>query len=624
MLEKINNPEDVSKLSVPELKTLAVDVRKYIIEVTAKNGGHVAPSLGATDIAIAILKLFDPLKDRIVWDVGHQSYAYKILTERKAKFKTLRQFGGISGFNNIFESKYDAFGVGHSSTSISASLGISVAKDLLNKKGFAVAIIGDGALTGGISFEALNHAGHLQKDMIVILNDNNMSISKNVGALQKYLAGILTSRPYNAIKNKIWNLLHQFPPRLKKKLIAVSQKMEENVINTFVPNIIFEDLDFKYVGPIDGHDMGNLVNILTKVKKNMTGPVLIHTVTQKGKGYEFAEDDASKFHGLGPYNIKTGKKVKSKATSYSQYFGSKLCKLAQKDKKIIAITAAMKDGTGLTKFADKYPNRFFDVGIAEQHAVTFAGGLAVQGMKPFVAIYSTFLQRALDQVIHDIALQKLPVVFGIDRAGLVGDDGATHHGAFDLSYLNFIPNMIVLAPSSAQELDKMMDYALEYKKGPVAIRYPRGKIHNADRNAVSIKTGKANIINKGKKIAFIGIGAAYNTALKVCEKIKTKSEIQPYLVDARFLKPIDKELLAEVGKKCDIIFTFEENSKIGGFGSSVQDYFSTAKHKIYKFGIKDEFITHGEVEKLKELTTLTVETIYPQIHDILEENEILS
>ncbi|HHE38193.1 MAG TPA: 1-deoxy-D-xylulose-5-phosphate synthase, partial [Candidatus Cloacimonetes bacterium] len=538
MLEKIRSPKDIKKLTVSELEELAKDVRKRIIEVTSKNGGHVAPSLGATDIAITLLKIFDPLKDKIIWDVGHQSYAYKILTERNARFDTLRQLDGISGFNNIFESKYDAFGVGHSSTSISAALGITVGKEINNKNGRAIAIIGDGALTGGMSFEAMNHAGHLHKNMIVILNDNNMSISKNVGALQAYLTNILVSRSYNVLKNAIWDFIQHFPHRLRRRLIQSAQKFEENIINTLVPNIIFEDLGFKYVGPIDGHNIPRLIRIFNKVKKNITGPVLVHVVTQKGKGYEFAEDDAAKFHGLGPYEVKTGESVGKSKSSYSKAFGDNLCEIAKKNKKVVAITPAMTDGTGLTDFAKKFPDRFFDVGIAEQHAVTFAGGLAIQGIKPFVAIYSTFLQRALDQVIHDIALQKLPVVFCLDRAGLVGEDGATHHGAFDLSYLNFIPNLIVMAPSCAEEFSEMMKLAATYKNGPIAIRYPRGSVTFRKEKIKPVQIGKYEVLQEGNTIAIFGIGKAFEDVEKISEMMKKDfPKLKPYLINTRFLKP---------------------------------------------------------------------------------------
>ncbi|MBN1948797.1 MAG: 1-deoxy-D-xylulose-5-phosphate synthase [Candidatus Cloacimonetes bacterium] len=618
ILDQINNPKDIKKLTIKELEKLAVEVRKRILQVTARTGGHVAPSLGATDLTIALLKVFNPLCDRIVWDVGHQAYAYKILTERNNSFDTLRQLNGISGFNNIFESKYDAFGVGHSSTSISAALGIAVAKDLQNSKGNTIAIIGDGALTAGIAFEGLNNAGHLQKNLIVVLNDNNMSISPNVGALQAYLANILVSRSYNALKAKIWELFQHFPKRIRRRLIAVAQKFEENLINFFVPNVIFEDLGFKYVGPIDGHDIGRLVKIFYQVKRNMVGPVLVHVVTTKGKGYEFAEDDAPRFHGLGPFEVATGKCVAGKGMSYSTHLGNILCDVAARNKRIVAITAAMADGTGLVGFSQKFPERFFDVGICEQHAVTFAGGLAVQGLKPFVVIYSTFLQRAYDQIIHDIALQKLPVVFCLDRAGLVGEDGATHHGAFDLSYLNLIPNLVIMAPADANELTAMVKFAARYKQGPVAIRYPRGNALFCTRKLSPLELGKFDVVHPDGKILMMGIGHAFNDAVIVREKLQQKFPRRSIaLVNGRFMKPLDTDYLESIKGQIDYIFTLEENSLIGGFGNQIKDFFSTSRTRVYSFGLPDKFITHGKVEELKTIINLDPESICRQIEKIL-------
>ncbi len=619
MLEKIKNPDDIKKMSLNELKTLAKEIRKRIIKVTAINGGHVAPSLGATELSIAILYVFEPPEDKIVWDVGHQSYAYKILTGRNDRFDTLRQFGGISGFNNIFESKYDAFGVGHSSTSISAALGMLVAKDLKNEKGSSVAIIGDGALTGGMSFEALNHAGHLQKNLIVILNDNNMSISKNVGALQKYLAKVLVSRSYNKVKKTVWDILHKIPEsRNQRRLVSFFRKMESNFINIFVPTIFFEDLGFKYVGPIDGHNLEDLIPILKRAKENMDGPVLIHIVTQKGKGYQFAEGDASRFHGLGPYEIKTGEsKKKSEEKSYSQVFGDKLTELAKKHKNIVAITAAMKDGTGLTGFAKKFPKRFFDTGIAEQHSVTFAGGLATTGIKPFVAIYSTFMQRALDQVIHDIALQKLPVVFCMDRAGLVGEDGATHHGAFDLSFMNFIPNMVSMAASSDKELEAMLEFAYNYNDGPVSIRYARGKAYRQRRDFQPIELGKSEVLQEGEKYALIFIGNLYEMAWEIKEKIENFLSLKIYFVNARFLKPLDTRLLSDLKNNVNTVITLEENVLNGGFGSSVAMFFAQDDIKVLSFGLPNEFVTHGKTSVLKEHIGFTAKDIFNKIKKIL-------
>ena len=619
MLEKIKTPKDVKKLSIAQLQELAEDVRKRIIQVTAKTGGHVAPSLGATDIAVALLKMFDPLEDRIVWDVGHQSYAYKILTERNEQFDTLRQFNGLSGFNNIFESKYDAFGAGHASTSISAALGIAVAKEMKGKKGRTIAVIGDGALTGGMAFEALNHAGHLQKDMIVILNDNNFSISKNVGALQTHLTDMLVSRHYNATKNLIYDFVQRLPSRIRRRVILSARTLEENMINTLAPNIIFEDLGFKYLGPVDGHDIPRMIRIFHKIKINLTGPIFVHIVTQKGKGYEYAEDDAARFHGLGPYEIETGKCKNKKAETYSQVFGNTLCKIAEKNKNVVAITAAMTDGTGLADYAEKFPEQFFDVGIAEQHAVTFAGGLAVQEIKPFVAIYSTFLQRALDQIIHDIALQKLPVVFCLDRAGLVGDDGATHHGVFDLSYLNLVPDLLILIPANADELSTMLEFAADYKEGPIVIRYPRGNATYPESKIEPIEIGKSIIVHEGKDIAIIGVGKAMEDAEIVYNELKNKlPDINPYLINPRFLKPLDTNLLTDIETRVHTIITIEDNALIGGFGSMVKSHFSNSNVKVHSFGIPDEFIEHGTIDQLKNMMGISAKKIIKEIISILK------
>ncbi len=615
MLERIKGPEDVRKLSLAELKILAQEVRERILEVTAKNGGHLAPSLGAVEIAVALLRVFNPRRDRVVWDVGHQSYAWKILTGRNDRFDTLRQFGGISGFNNIFESEYDAFGVGHSSTSISAALGINVADEMMGRKGRTIAVIGDGALTGGMSFEAINHCGHLQKNLIVILNDNAMSISKNVGALQSYMANILVSKTYNSLKERVWDLSNTLPTNIRRRFITGAQKLEESLINILVPNIIFEDLGFKYVGPIDGHDLPRLAHIFNKARHNIVGPVLIHVVTQKGKGCDFAENNARVFHGVGPYEEKTGASLSKKSKSYSNVFGDKLCELASEHKNVVAITAAMTDGTGLTEFARKYPDRFFDVGIAEQHAVTFAGGLAVRGIKPFVAIYSTFLQRAFDQVIHDIALQKLPVVFCLDRAGLVGDDGATHHGVFDLSYLRLIPSLQILSPSCAEELESMMEYAMHYDDGPIAIRYPRGGARQCAMDHPIIESGKWEVLQKGTDVAFIGTGKGMIDAADTIELFG--DTIKPWLINARFIKPMDNTLLDTLKSKVKHVVTIEDNALEGGFGESVKAYYNGSDVTVHTFGIPDRFVTFGSVEQLKEMLGITPKQIHQTLKDIL-------
>ena len=615
ILEKIKDPKQIQKLSTDELKTLAKEVRARIVEVVSETGGHIAPSLGAVDFTIALLKLFDPLKDRIVWDVGHQSYGWKILTGRNAEFVTLRQLNGISGFTNRSESPYDAFTTGHSSTSISAALGIACGRDLNQEKGHCIAVIGDGALTGGMSFEALNHAVHLQKDkFIVVLNDNAMSISKNVGGLQKYMARMLASRSYNTLKKQIWDISGSLPSSIRRRFIYGAQKLEESMINILVPNIIFEDLGFKYVGPIDGHDIDHMLTILKRVKGFMVGPVLLHVVTQKGKGYAPAEKDATLFHGIGPFEAKSGKQVCSGKESWSEVMGNALVKLAEKNPKITAITAAMTAGTGLTPFEQKFPDRFFDVGIAEQHAITLAAGMATKGIKPFVAIYSTFMQRALDQVIHDVALPKLPVVFCIDRAGLVGEDGATHHGAFDIAFLSFVPNLVILAPENITEFEAMLAWAADYTLAPIAIRYPRGTAKCLPELSLGedfdpFKT----VVHKNEgSIALVAEGDAFHTAEKVWQLLADNG-VKASLVQLRAIKPLDVDTLKELAKTCPKIWTFETGSRIGGLGARISQELSGAAVKVSCIAYPDEFITHGKTSELLELLHLNPESIAKQI-----------
>ncbi len=619
MIEKIKSPADIKKLSFKELNDLAKSVRERIIEVTAKNGGHIAPSLGVTDLTIALLKVFDPLHERIVWDVGHQSYAFKILTERNEKFDTLRKFEGLSGFNKLSESKYDAFGVGHSSTSISAAIGISEAKKSMNIEEKTIAIIGDGALTGGMAFEALNHAGHLQnQNLIVILNDNEMSISKNVGALQNYLTTVLTSKSYNKIKEQVWALSNSLPKNFRQKFITGAQKLEESFINIFVPNIIFEDLGFKYIGPIDGHDIPRLTRIFTKIKKNIFGPVFVHVITQKGKGYEFAEQNSTKFHGLGPFQQETGETTPSKSVSWSKIFGNKLCKMTKDDPKIIAVTAAMSEGTGLSKFEEQFPNNFFDVGIAEQHAITFAGGLSTIGLKPFVAIYSTFMQRAYDQFLHDIALQNLNIVLCLDRAGIVGEDGPTHHGVFDIAYLSHIPNLTIMSPSCAQELEMMLDFSYQ-NNGPIVIRYPRGVACDARRKLTKLEKGKIEEVQEGHEIAIIAVGNKLHEA-QLVSKILTKKNKIITIANLRFIKPLDEKYLKSLLQKHKFVITIEDGIKKGGVASLINSYYCNTEMKVLNFGISDEFVPHGETNKLLEFLQLTPENIAEDILKFLKNN----
>jgi 1-deoxy-D-xylulose-5-phosphate synthase len=609
ILEKIKDPSVIKDFSLQELTLLAKEIRKRIVDVVSINGGHIAPSLGTVELTLALLSVFDPIKDRVVWDVGHQSYAWKILTGRNERFDTLRSFGGISGFTNRDESPCDAFSTGHSSTSVSAALGLACARDLQGESGFCIAVIGDGALTGGMSFEALNHSGHLQKNkFLVVLNDNAMSISQNVGGLQEYMARMMASRPYNTLKQQIWDLSGTLPENLRRRFILGAQKLEESMMNILVPNIIFEDLGFKYVGPIDGHDVELVSTMLRRIKRHMVGPVLLHVVTQKGRGYVPAEQDASSFHGVGPFDANSGKQASSGSESWSEVFGKSLVRLAEADPKIVAITAAMAAGTGLASFEKKFPKRFFDVGIAEQHAVTLAAGMACKGVKPFVAIYSTFLQRAIDQVIHDVALPRLPVVLCIDRAGLVGEDGATHQGAFDVSLLSAIPNLIILSPSTAEELDSMLAFASKYQDGPVAIRYPRGTASRGELPLTDFVPGRAETVHQGKNIALITDGGARTVAEKT-RALLVEAGLNPWLVNLRSLKPLDEALLNKLGESCSHLFTFETNAVIGGTGSRIAQLLAAKPCQVVNFGYPDSFIAHGKTEQLNEMIGFTPKTL---------------
>lgn len=619
MLSKINDPMQIKELKLPELKKLASDVRKRMIEVVSKTGGHIAPSLGTVELTISLLYTFDPLVDRIVWDVGHQSYAWKILTGRNDRFDTLRSLGGISGFTNRDESPYDAFTTGHSSTSVSAALGLACAAELKGEEEpHHIAVIGDGALTGGISFEALNHTGHLQMDrFIVVLNDNAMSISKNVGGLQKHMAHLMASRSYNTLKQQIWALSGTLPDSIRRRFIYGAQKLEESMMNILVPNILFEDLGFKYVGPIDGHDLKQLNSIFKRVRDNMVGPVLVHVVTQKGKGYKPAEKDAALFHGVGPFEFKSGKQTGHHEKGWSEVFGEQLCHLAVKNQDIVAITAAMSAGTGLSGFEEQYPERFFDVGIAEQHAVTLAAGMACRGLKPFVAIYSTFLQRALDQVIHDVALPRLPVVFCIDRAGIVGEDGATHQGAFDIAYLLSVPNLVMLAPSSAEELKSMMNWAAMYKQGPVSIRYPRGMVHCANEAITPFKPGKAHVLEPEGDIALVSVGDTLTMVEQIHETLAA-SKVKARIIDLRSIKPMDEELLHTLAEECTHIFTFETGAVIGGAGSRITQLLCDKACKVINFGYPDRFIPHGKIEQLNQEIGFTAEALSKRILETIK------
>lgn len=623
ILDKIDTSADLKKLTMEELCRLADELRAEVISTVSKSGGHLASNLGVVELTLALHYLYDCPKDRIVWDVAHQSYIHKMLTGRKDRFGTLRQYGGLSGFTKRSESESDAFGAGHASTSISAALGLAEARDLLGEKSHIIAIIGDGALTGGLSFEGLNNAGGRKRDLLVILNDNSMSISPNVGAMSKYLTNILTDQSYNKLRADVWRFLG----RLKRaeKIRATVANFEKQLKGLLVPGIFFEKLGFRYFGPIDGHDLPVLIKTLRQIKE-LTGPLLLHVITQKGKGYLPAEKDATRFHGISAFNKVTGESNKSSGLpSYTSIFGDKIAELAEREPRLVAITAAMAPGTGLTKFAEKFPGRFYDVGIAEQHAVCFAAGLAAGGARPVCAIYSTFLQRAFDQIIHDVALQKLPVLFCIDRGGLVGEDGPTHHGAFDLSYLRMIPNMTVAAPCDGDELELMMEFAVAHRIGPVAIRYPRGPIpyeKGCYRNR--FEWGRWEVIVGGEDLAIIATGSMVVPCRRVVERLREEG-INASLVNGRFIKPLDGEALSEIAERFDRVVTVEENSINGGFGDGVQGYLDEIGYpgRILRLGVPDRFIPHGSRRLLLKEIGLDEDGIYRSISTILKSKRSL-
>ena len=601
LLDKINSPYDVKKLSDEQLKQLAAEIRQLLIEVISHTGGHLAPNLGVVELTLALHKVFTTPQDKLVFDVGHQAYIHKIITGRREQFPTLRQYGGLSGFPKRCESEHDAFGTGHSSTSISAALGMAVARDLQGEDYNVVAIIGDGSMTGGMAFEALNNAGTLHKKMVVVLNDNEMSISKNVGAMSDYLYHLRTGETYNKIKNDIEGWLKNM--EFGTDVLKAIRRLKGSVKYLMVPTSIFEELGFTYLGPVDGHDIHGLIEVLQAAKK-IDGPVMVHVLTKKGKGYKPAEESPNKFHGTGPFEIATGKKITNPAApiSYTEVFGKTITELADSDKKIVGLTAAMPDGTGLNIFAQAHPDRFFDVGIAEQHAVTAAAGMAAAGMKPVTAIYSTFMQRAYDSILHDICMQKLHVTMCLDRAGLVGDDGYTHHGVFDYAYLRSIPNMTIMAPKDENELRHMLKTALSFN-GPISVRYPRGSGVGVDitEPMQELPIGKAEVLREGKELCFWAIGSMVQSAVQAADKLKEQG-IDAGVVNMRFAKPLDKELLIEHAKRYGKIVTLEEGVLAGGVGSEVLEILDDAgllqQCAVLRLGIPDEFVTHGDKKLL--------------------------
>ncbi|RPG98977.1 MAG: 1-deoxy-D-xylulose-5-phosphate synthase [Candidatus Pelagibacter sp. TMED118] len=626
-LNKINFPSDLRKLKKSELKDLAKEVREEMISAVSETGGHLGAGLGVVELTVALHYIFDTPKDKLIWDVGHQAYPHKILTGRRDKIRTLRKGNGLSGFTKRSESEYDPFGAAHSSTSISSGLGIAIANKLSNKSNNVISVIGDGAISAGMAYEAMNNAGASKTKIIVILNDNDMSISKPVGAMRSYLAKILSGKIYFSLRETIKLVISAFSKRFSKK----AGKAEDFLRSAVTGGTLFNSMGFYYVGPIDGHDIDSLLSVLQNAKEiNYEGPIMIHVKTQKGKGYSFAEKSEDKYHGVSKFNVNTGKQEKSNSIvpSYTKVFANTLIQHAENDSKVVGITAAMPSGTGMDLFSKKFPTRMFDVGIAEQHAVTFAAGLATEGYKPYAAIYSTFLQRAYDQVVHDVAIQSLPVRFAIDRAGLVGADGPTHAGSFDITYLSTLPNFIVMAASDEAELVKMINTSIDINDRPCAFRYPRGNGNGVDLPSIDEKLviGKARTIKEGKQVAILNFGARLNETLIARENLKKKG-INLTVIDARFAKPLDEKLIWQLANDHDVLMTIEEGS-IGGFGSHVSQFLSEKNFldnnlKFRSMIFPDRFIDHDKPEVMYKLAGLDAHSITEKILDTLNSKIIL-
>lgn len=621
ILSQVDKPDDVKGLNTAERKTLAQELREFIIETVSQTGGHLAPSLGVVELTIALLSLYSPPYDKIVWDVGHQAYPYKILTERRDRFSTIRQLGGLSGFPKISESEYDSFGVGHASTSIGAALGMAVARDLKRERNKVVAIIGDGALSGGLALEGLNNAGASGRDMLVILNDNEMSISKNVGAISTYLTEIIAGQSYRKLKGGIWNLTERVP--LTEQLRYIGHKLEGSFKSLIAvqPGMLFEGFGFDYFGPIDGHDTNELIKILNEID-SVKGPKLLHVMTKKGKGYYPAESNASKFHGISCFNPETGenKPAQDQPITYTKAFGDAMIKLRAKFPRLCAITAAMEFGTGLDEFHKKYPDQFFDVGIAEGHAVLFGASLRLSGIPTVVAIYSSFIQRCYDQIIHDVALQKIPLVLALDRAGLVGDDGPTHHGAFDLSFLRCVPNIVIAAPKDEEELRHLLYTGLSQEEMPFVVRYPRGCGTGLSKREQlrKIEIGSWEKLCEGGDVAVLAVGSMVQNSLIASEKLK-ESGFAATIVNARFVKPMDLHMLDIIASKFDRIITVEENILQGGFGEGVTEHLMSNgwRGKIKNIGIPDRFIEHGSREELQKLIGIDSDSLSCSFRDFI-------
>ena len=623
MLDRIETSHDVKKLDYEELGQLCRELREEIISTVSKTGGHLASNLGVVELTAALHFVFDFPGDKLVWDVGHQSYVHKLLTGRRGRFHTLRQYGGVSGFPKRDESPYDTFDAGHSGNSISAALGMAEARRLKGEEGKVIAVIGDGSMTAGLAFEGLNQTGHIDQDVIVILNDNEMSISPNVGALSSYLNRLMTGEFVSRFRRDMEGFLETLP-RIGKSVVRFARQAEESLKGLVTPGLLFEELGLKYIGPIDGHRLDYLIETFQNIKK-LGGPILVHVITKKGKGYPPAEMNPSRFHGVPPFVIETGEFRSSQKNppTYTEVFGETLCRLAKENQRLIAITAAMQSGTGLEEFATLFPNRFYDIGIAEQHAVTFAAGLALEGMKPVVAIYSTFLQRAYDQVLQDVCLQKLPVVLALDRGGIVGEDGPTHHGVFDFSYLRHIPNLVVMVPKDENEFQHMIKTAAECP-APVAFRYPRGRGVGVGREASLrlIDIGKGEILREGQDILIIAIGTTVYPSLRAAERL-AEAGIQAAVINSRFLKPLDAELLCDWAKKTGKVLTVEENVLQGGFGSAVLELFQERglfPVQVRRLGIPDTFVEHGPQALLREKYGIDENGIIKGVQEMFKED----
>lgn len=623
ILFQIESPKDIRDFDTAHLKKLCGEIREYMVDVVSQVGGHFGGGLGAVELTVALHKVFNTPEDILVWDTGHQAYPHKIITGRRDQLFTIRRLNGLSGFLKRSESEYDAFGAGHASTSISAALGIAEGSKQAGVERKVIAIIGDGAMTGGMAYEAMNNSGVLKSNLIVVLNDNQMSIAPNVWQISNYFTEMIAHPEYNRFKGAMWELtgkLDQFGDRIRK----VASRLETGIKSIVTPGMLFEALGFRYFGPANGHNIGKLVELFEHIKP-MKGPILVHTLTEKGKGYKPAEDNAPKFHGVSPFDKVTGQILKKSGglPSYTEIFGKALVKIAKNNPKVVGITAAMPDGTGLKYLQDEFPDRYYDAGIAEEHAVTFSAGLATQGIIPVVSIYSTFLQRGFDQVIHDVSLQKLHVVFALDRAGLVGADGPTHHGTFDLTYLRLIPGMVIMAPKDEAELRNMLFTAIEYKKGPIALRYPRGSAIGVElkEEFELLSIGKGEIIEKGEDVAILAVGNMVQYSTNAAEQLRSDG-ISAQVINMRFVKPLDTELLDEVAHKFNKIVTVEENAIVGGFGSGIVEYFADKNYKnnILRLGLPDSFIEHGTQAELYKILGIDTEGIYNNVKTFFEES----